>query len=149
MPMRRESIDESRRVTRGNISRPRRILWDICTRKSLTRLGIIYFGHGASRSEYETKVLKLWAASLSRRSGFPILAEFTSNMRGSSSDDGLHNRPLGAYESYISSGVVDLESIEVLIRFGAPPLSRNMQVALEQAESTTLPVLQPSRRMGR
>ena len=97
------------------------------------KTGIIYFGHGASRSENETKVLQPWAASLSRRSGFPILAEFTSNMRDSSSDDGQRYQPLGAYESYISSGVVDLESIEVLIRFGAPPLSRNMQVALEQA----------------
>ena len=47
----------------------------------LRRKGIIYFGHGSCRSEAERERMLPWAAELSRVSGFPILAEFTSNMR--------------------------------------------------------------------
>ncbi|MCY4020811.1 MAG: 2-succinyl-5-enolpyruvyl-6-hydroxy-3-cyclohexene-1-carboxylic-acid synthase [Chloroflexi bacterium] len=88
--------------------------------------GIIYFGHGSSRTAAEARVLTRWAARLSRISGYPILAEYTSNMRNvaRSADDPYE--PLGAYESYLSADACEFKSIEVLIRFGTPPLSRAM-----------------------
>ena len=85
----------------------------------LRRKGIIYFGHGSCRSEAERERMLPWAAELSRVSGFPILAEFTSNMRAANT--------LGAYESFMNSPALDFSQVEVLIRFGAPPLSKGMQ----------------------
>lgn len=80
--------------------------------------GIIYFGHGSCRSERERERLPPWAAQLSRVSGFPILAEFTSNMRSANT--------ITAYESFMPSSALDFSQVEVLIRFGAPPLSKRM-----------------------
>ena len=34
---------------------------------------------------------------------------------------------MGAYESYVTSAAAEFAQVEVLIRFGAPPLSKNMQ----------------------
>ena len=85
----------------------------------LRRRGIIYFGHGSCRSEGEREAMLRWAERLSRVSGFPILAEFTSSMRVAGA--------LGAYESYVTSAAAEFAQVEVLIRFGAPPLSKNMQ----------------------
>ena len=86
--------------------------------------GIIYFGHGSCRSEMERERMLPWAAQLSRVSGFPILAEFTSNMRAANA--------VGAYESFMHSAALDFSGIEILIRFGAPPLSKPMQDFLER-----------------
>ena len=85
----------------------------------LRRRGIIYFGHGSCRGEAERDGMLRWAEQLSRRSGFPILAEFTSNMRVAGT--------LGAFESFVTSAAAEFAQVEVLIRFGAPPLSKNMQ----------------------
>ena len=86
--------------------------------------GIIYCGHGSCRSEAERERLLPWAAQLSRVSGFPILAEFTSNMRA--------EKATCAYESFMHSAAVDFSQVEFLIRFGAPPLSKRMQDFLER-----------------
>ena len=83
----------------------------------LSRRGLIYCGHGSARSETERRAMLPWLRRLSQVSGFPILAEFTSNLRG----EGI----LGAYESWLPA--VDLSRVETLIRFGAPPLCKGMQ----------------------
>jgi len=85
----------------------------------LRRKGIIYFGHGSCRGELERERMLHWATKLSGVSGFPILAEFTSNMRAENT--------ISAYESFMTSAAMDFSQVEVLIRFGAPPLSKNMQ----------------------
>jgi len=95
----------------------------LLTEDLVARRGIIYFGHGSCRSEAERERLRPWAAQLSRVSGFPILAEFTSNMRAANA--------IAAYESLMHSSAVDFSQVEVLIRFGAPPLSKHMQDFLE------------------
>jgi 2-succinyl-5-enolpyruvyl-6-hydroxy-3-cyclohexene-1-carboxylate synthase len=89
------------------------------TDETLAAPGIIYFGHGSCRSEEERAALTTWAERLSAISGYPILAEFTSNMRRGST--------IGAYESLLESNANPLSQAEVLIRFGAPPLARNMR----------------------
>ncbi len=85
----------------------------------LKRRGIIYFGHGSCRTEAERHALMPWAQRLSERTGYPLLAEFTSNMRSTGS--------IGAYESLITSEEAGFQEVEVLIRFGAPPLCKHMQ----------------------
>ena len=85
----------------------------------LKRPGIIYFGHGSCRSEAEREAIAPWAERLSAISGYPIFAEFTSNMRG--------GRTISAYESFIESQSDLFMQAEVLIRFGSPPLAKNMQ----------------------
>ena len=91
----------------------------------LKRRGIIYFGHGACRGEAEREAMMPWAERLSAISGYPILAEFSSNMR--------RGPAIGAYESLLDSGAVDLSRVEVLLRFGAPPLCRAMADFLARA----------------
>ena len=83
----------------------------------LSRRGLIYCGHGSARSETERRAMLPWLRRLAQVSGFPVLAEFTSNLRG----EGI----LGAYESWLPA--VDLSRVETLIRFGAPPLCKGMQ----------------------
>ena len=81
----------------------------------------------ACRSEAEREGAgALGGSRLSAISGYPILAEFTSNMRGGAA--------IGAYESFLGSEAVGLEQAEVLIRFGAPPLSKTMQDFLAGAD---------------
>ncbi len=84
----------------------------------LRRRGIIYFGHGSCRSEKERDLMLPWADRLSAISGFPLLAEFTSNMRAANA--------IVAYESVMTAAELDFAQVEVLIRFGAPPLAKNM-----------------------
>ena len=91
----------------------------LLTEDLLARPGIIYFGHGSCRSKAERERLLPWARRLSAISGFPIFAEFTSNMRCPGA--------IGTYESFMTSAAVELSQVEVLIRFGAPPLSKAMQ----------------------
>lgn len=105
-------------------------LRDLLGADVLRRRGMIYFGHGSCRDEVEARAMMRFAAQLSRAGDYPILAEFTSNLR---SAEGAY-QPLSAYESAIASGAIDLESIEVLIRFGAPPLSKTVQDAFEQVD---------------
>ncbi len=83
------------------------------------RPGIIYFGHGSCRSEAERAAITPWAERLSAITGYPIFAEFTSNMRG--------GKTIGAYESIADSQADPFSQAEVLIRFGAPPLAKNMK----------------------
>lgn len=99
----------------------------------LRRRGMIYFGHGSCRDEDEARAMMRWAGKLARVSGYPIFAEFTSNLRRPQRATDGDYQPLAAYESAINAGAFDLESFEVIIRFGAPPLSRIMQDALERA----------------
>ncbi len=99
----------------------------VLTDDLLGRRGIIYLGHGSCRSEREREFLYPWLRALSRISGYPILAEFTSNMRYSDSAD---YAPLGAYESFVDAEAADFASAEVLIRLGAPPLCKKMQQIL-------------------
>ncbi len=89
----------------------------------LARAGIIYFGHGSGRSEVEREALTAWTRRLSVISGYPIFAEFTSNMRTGNA--------IGSYESFLDARAIDLRQIEVLIRFGAQPLPKNMGDFLE------------------
>ncbi len=91
----------------------------LLTDEALARPGIIYFGHGSCRSEAERKALTPWAERLSAVSGFPIFAEFASNMR--------RGKAICAYESIIESHADLFSQAEVLIRFGSPPLAKNMQ----------------------
>lgn len=95
----------------------------LLTDEVLARPGIIYFGHGSCRSEAERAAITPWAERLSAISGFPILAEFTSNMRS--------GKAIGAYESLIESNADRLSQAEVLLRFGSPPLAKNMQDFLQ------------------
>ena len=88
----------------------------------LKRRGLIYFGHGACRSEAEQRALRPWATELARVTGFPILAEFSSNMRVL---DRPAYSPISAYETVMPA--LDFSAVEVLLRFGAPPLCKNMQ----------------------
>ncbi len=92
----------------------------------LNRRGIIYFGHGSCRSESERARMRRWAAKLSAVSGYPILAEFTSNMRAANT--------VGAYECVMTSAALNCAQVEVLIRFGAPPLGKPMQDFLADTE---------------
>ena len=93
----------------------------------LQHRGIIYFGHGTCRTFEESQRAMTWAANLSRVSGWPIFAEFTSNLRCLSPAEGTGYKPLAAYESYVTSDAIDFSQVEALIRFGAPPLAKNMQ----------------------
>ena len=86
--------------------------------------GIIYCGHGSARSEDEQRSLLPWLSRLSQVTGFPVLAEFSSNLRG----DGV----LGAYESWLAS--VEMTSLDALIRLGAPPLCARMQDFLAESQ---------------
>lgn len=92
----------------------------------LKRRGVIYFGHGACRGEAERENLQPWAERLSDITGFPILAEFTSNMRTGAS--------VSAYESFLSAPDIDFASVKAVIRFGAPPLCKAMQDFLADTE---------------
>ncbi len=92
----------------------------------LNRRGIIYFGHGSCRSDAERRTLQPWAGRLSDVTGYPILAEFSSNMRSAGT--------IGAYESFMTAPAVDFLEVEVVIRFGAPPLCKAMQDFLAKAE---------------
>lgn len=91
----------------------------LLTDELLARPGIIYFGHGSCRSEAERAAITPWAERLSAITGYPIFAEFTSNMR--------RGYTIGAYESLIEANADRLSQAEVLVRFGSPPLARNMQ----------------------
>ncbi len=92
----------------------------------LSRRGLIYCGHGACRSEAERENMLPWALRLSDITGFPILAEFTSNMRSAAT--------VNTYESFMTAPAVDLSQVEVVIRFGAPPLCKAMQNLLAEAQ---------------
>ncbi len=92
----------------------------------LSRRGLIYFGHGACRSLAEREALLPWAQRLSEISGYPILAEATSNMRARDT--------IGAYESFMAAPEADFSQVEAVIRFGAPPLCKAMQDFLAEAE---------------
>ena len=85
--------------------------------------GIIYCGHGSARNEAEQRALLPWLSRLSQVTGFPVLAEFSSNLRG----EGV----LGAYESWLAG--IDLSSLTALIRLGAPPLCAAMQELLAKS----------------
>ena len=91
----------------------------------LSRRGIIYCGHGACRSEAERDALAPWISGLSLMTGFPILAEYTANLR----PEWYFN----AYLGFLAAPAIDFSQAEVVIRFGAPPLSRPMQDFLAQA----------------
>ncbi|MCY4147335.1 MAG: 2-succinyl-5-enolpyruvyl-6-hydroxy-3-cyclohexene-1-carboxylic-acid synthase [Chloroflexi bacterium] len=86
--------------------------------------GIIYCGHGSAHSEAEQNALRPWLSRLSHATGFPVLAEFSSNLRG----DGV----LGAYESWLAD--VDMSGLDALIRLGAPPLCAPMQALLAKSQ---------------
>lgn len=84
----------------------------------LRRRGIIYCGHGACRSTAERERFLPWAQRLSDFTGFPILAEFTSNARAPET--------VSAYESLLTAPEAGFSQVEVVIRFGAPPLCKAM-----------------------
>ena len=105
----------------------------LLTEDVMQRKGLIYFGHGSCRAIDEASAMTRWAARLSQISGFPVLAEYTSNMRAGQTDDGERFSPLGAYESYINADILDIASIEVLIRIGAPPIAKGVQDLFAQA----------------
>ncbi len=92
----------------------------------LERRGIIYFGHGSCRNLAERRAMLPWAQRLSDVTGYPIFAEFTSNMREAGT--------LCAYETLLEAGRLDLADVEVLIRFGGPPLAKPMQDFLASAK---------------
>ncbi len=91
----------------------------------LKRRGLIYCGHGACRGNAELQSLLPWAQGLALSVGYPIFAEFTSNLRSGVT--------ISAYESFMSAPEADLSQVEVLIRFGAPPLSKPMADFLANA----------------
>ena len=100
----------------------------------LQHRGIIYFGHGTCRTLEESQTTMAWAANLSRASGWPIFAEFTSNLRCFSPAEETGYAPLAAYESYVTSDAIDFSQVKALIRFGAPPLAKNMQTLFSGLE---------------
>lgn len=100
-------------------------LAELLTADLRARPGLIYFGHGACRSEAERAALGPWARRLSAITGYPILAEFSSNMRSRDA--------IATYECLIESDAVDMSAVEVVIRFGAPPLPSNMAEFLARA----------------
>ncbi len=100
-------------------------LADVLSAELRARPGLIYFGHGACRSEAERAALGPWARRLSAITGYPILAEFSSNMRSRDA--------IATYECLIESEAVDMSEVEVVIRFGAPPLPSNMSEFLARA----------------
>ncbi|MCY4537153.1 MAG: 2-succinyl-5-enolpyruvyl-6-hydroxy-3-cyclohexene-1-carboxylic-acid synthase [Chloroflexi bacterium] len=107
---------------------------DLMRGQARAERGIIYFGHGSCRTAAEAGALMRWAARASRLSGYPILAEYSSNMRNTGLAAGARYVPLGAYETYLGSDVCEFKSIEALIRFGAPPLSKAMGDLVAQAD---------------
>lgn len=115
---------------------------DLIHSDNLPERGLIFFGHGACRSEREARTLARWAARLARVSGYPILAESSSNMRHvdfSASPPGLSAQPyepLGAYETFLGAdaGWRGLDKIEALIRFGKPPLCQALGDWLARAD---------------
>ena len=96
----------------------------------LQRKGLIYFSHGSCRTAAEAESLRRWAAGLSRISGFPILAEGTSNMRFAA---GVY-QPLLAYETFAEAAGAELRTAESLIRVGAPPLCKAMIDIIAEAD---------------
>ncbi len=94
----------------------------------LSRRGLIYCGHGACRSEAERETMLPWALRLSDITGFPILAECTSNMRSEAT--------VKAYESFLSAPEAEFSQVEVVIRFGAPPLCKAMADFLAESALT-------------
>ncbi|MYC55967.1 MAG: 2-succinyl-5-enolpyruvyl-6-hydroxy-3-cyclohexene-1-carboxylic-acid synthase [Chloroflexi bacterium] len=85
--------------------------------------GLIYCGHGSARNTAEQRALSPWLARLSQVTGFPVLAEFSSNLRGED--------VLGAYESWLAG--IDMSRLSALIRLGAPPLCATMQDLLAES----------------
>ncbi len=92
----------------------------------LSRRGLITCGHGACRSQAEREKLLPWVVRLSDVSGYPIVAEYTSNMRS--------HETVSAYESFLSAPAAGFSQVEVVIRFGAPPLCKAMQDFLADAQ---------------
>jgi len=90
------------------------------------RRGLIYCGHGTCRSAAERRAFRPWLQGLSAATGYPILAEFSSNLRTPGS--------ICMYESFYAALAQDFAQVKVLIRFGAPPLSRAMQDFLAQGQ---------------
>ena len=118
------------RSSGGRLSGSTDFSWD----QILQHRGIIYFGHGTCRTLEESQTVMAWAAELSRVSGWPIFAEFTSNLRYLPPADNAGYAPLAAYESYVTSDAVDFSQVEALIRFGALPLAKNMQSLFSELE---------------
>ena len=98
--------------------------------EALSRKGLIYCGHGSCRTTADADHAARFAAGLSRISGFPVLAEATSGLRFAAGD----HQPLSAYESWAGADGMDLDSVETIIRFGAPPLSNVMGDILARAQ---------------
>ena len=90
----------------------------------LGRKGIIYLGHGSCRTEREREAMLPWLAGLARVTGFPLLAEASSNLRFTGGGGDVV--PISAYESFLAANALDVSQIKVLIRFGTPPLSKVM-----------------------
>ena len=109
----------ARRTLRGSTD----FSWELL----LQHRGIIYFGHGTCRTLEESQRAMSWAADFSRVSGWPIFAELTSNLRCLFPAEEAGYKPLAAYESYATSDAIDFSQVKALIRFGAPPLAKNMQ----------------------
>ena len=105
-------------------------LLDLLPADALRQRGLITFSHGSCRTAAEAEALRKWAAGLSRISCFPILAEFSSNMRAS----GAGYQPLQAYETFADAPGVELASLKTLIRVGAPPLSKAISDMLAKAD---------------
>lgn len=92
----------------------------------LKRRGIIYCGHGTCRSNAERHATAPWLSRLSLSTGFPVIAEYTANLRPYAS--------FNPYLSFMAAPAVDLSQVEVVIRFGAPPLGKPMQEFLADTE---------------
>ncbi|MCY4073581.1 MAG: 2-succinyl-5-enolpyruvyl-6-hydroxy-3-cyclohexene-1-carboxylic-acid synthase [Chloroflexi bacterium] len=107
---------------------------DLMRGEARVKRGLIYFGHGSCRTAAEAGALIRWAARASRISGYPILAEYTSNMRNIGLSADKCYEPLGAYETYLGAAGCEFKSIEALIRFGTPPLSKAMGDLVAQAD---------------
>ena len=101
-------------------------LAELLTDDLLKHRGLIFFGHGACRSLAERRALLPWAQRLSDITGFPILAEPTSNMRSYAT--------ISAYESLVAAPDAGFSRVDALIRFGAPPLSKAMGDFLAEAD---------------
>ncbi len=94
----------------------------------LSRRGLIYCGHGTCRSDAEWRALTPWISRLSLSTGYPVLAESTANLLGFGYP--FNSATLG----FMAAPVVDFSQAEVVIRFGAPPLSKPMQDFLADRE---------------
>lgn len=119
------------RVTRGRVHPTPEQLADLTGAISTAQRGIIVCGPRCPGGEFPPRV-----ADLARMTGFPLFADALSGVRF-----GLHtgNAPiLGAYETFLPALTrAGLDAPDVVLHFGAPPISAKLNDWLATLPATT------------